>query len=76
MQWQLSTNSGGAWGDIPGATHTALDLMSTVLANSGGQYRAVASNGAGTVYSRAAVLTVIPAPRPRGSAVRLCGERR
>ena len=57
-QWQISTNGGGSFGDIGGATSASL-----VLANSTGlnnnQYRCnVASTGAVTVTSAAAILTV------------------
>ena len=60
LQWQLSTDSGGAWNNINGATGTTLDLAGVALANNGRQFRAVATNGSGGIDSNAALLTVLP----------------
>lgn len=62
LQWQLSTDSGGNWSNITGETGTVLNVLNAALANNGRQFRAVATNGSGTVSSNAAVLTVNPAP--------------
>lgn len=58
LQWQLSTDNGGTWGDLPGATNTAFDVMGATLPDSGRQFRVVATNGAGNVTSQVATLTV------------------
>ncbi|MBL0122654.1 MAG: beta-propeller fold lactonase family protein [Betaproteobacteria bacterium] len=61
LQWQFSIDSGATWSDIPGANGSALHLVGA-LSDSGRQYRAVATNGAGSVNSNAATLTVNVAP--------------
>jgi Tol biopolymer transport system component len=58
LQWQLSTDNGGTWGDITGATGPLFNVVGATLANNGRQYRAVATNAAGSATSQAAVLTV------------------
>ena len=58
LQWQLSTDNGGTWGDITGATGPLFNVVGATLANNGRQFRAVATNGAGSATSQAAVLTV------------------
>lgn len=59
LQWQLSTDNGGTWGNITGETGTTYTALNVALANNGRQFRAVASNGVGpAVNSNAAVLTV------------------
>lgn len=58
LQWQLSTDSGANWSDISGETDTTFNVIAPALANNGRQFRAVASNSAGTVNSNAATLTV------------------
>jgi hypothetical protein len=60
LQWQLSTDGGGTWNNINGATSTTLDLAGVALGNTGRQFRAVATNGSGSIDSNAAVLTVLP----------------
>ena len=62
LQWQLSTNGGGTFADIPGATASSYTTPATVIGDSGKQYRAVATNSAGTVNSNAATLTVNQTP--------------
>lgn len=64
LQWQLSTNSGANWSDIPGAAGNSLSIAS-VLSDSGRQYRAVAANTVGSVNSNVATLTVNAAPLPK-----------
>ena len=56
-QWQSSTDEGETWNDIAGATKVKYDTVAA-LSMDGTQYRCVASNDAGTVYSNAATLTV------------------
>lgn len=58
LQWQLSTDSGSNWSNINGETGTILNLVSVALTNNGRQFRAVATNGSGSVNSSAATLTV------------------
>jgi predicted secreted protein len=58
LQWQLSTDSGTSWSNINGAIGPVLDVIGAALANTGRQYRAVASNSSGTVSSNAATLSV------------------
>ncbi|MBP2412584.1 hypothetical protein JOF48_001383 [Arthrobacter stackebrandtii] len=56
VQWQVSAD-GSEWADIAGAIAPTLTFTATV-GGSGRQYRAAFTNGAGTVFSDAAVLTV------------------
>ncbi len=58
VQWQLSTNGGGTWSALAGATSDLLTLTQLQLAQSGYEYRAVFTNAAGTATSTAAMLTV------------------
>ena len=60
VQWFV--NSSGTWTLIPGATATVYSVIATP-SNSGNQYEAVFSNGAGSVTSNAVSLTV-PASTP------------
>ena len=57
-QWQVSTNGGGSWSDVGGET-AASYTIADVTGLDANQYRCnVASTGAVTVASAAAVLTV------------------
>ena len=58
LQWQLSSDGGGTWANIAGATASSYTTPATAVADSGKRYRAVASNPAGTVNSNGATLTV------------------
>jgi MBG domain (YGX type) len=61
VQWQVSTNGGGSFSDIGGATSTTLTISTPTVAMSGNQYRAVFTNTCGgtqTASSSAATLTV------------------
>ncbi|MBL8331005.1 MAG: hypothetical protein JNJ71_19365 [Rubrivivax sp.] len=60
LQWQLSTNSGGTYSDVAGATGTTYTTPAATLAMSGQRFRAVATNSTGSTPSAAAVLTVSP----------------
>ena len=61
-QWQVSTNGGGTWTNITGATNATLTLTAVTPAMSGNQYRVVASNTCpSSVNSQAATLTVTTA---------------
>jgi hypothetical protein len=56
VQWQVSTNGGASFSDIPGATSTSLNVTVSPAVN-GNQYRAVFTNGCGTATTTAAILT-------------------
>jgi hypothetical protein len=61
VQWQVSTNAGVTWDDIPGATSTTLSFPAAASDNDN-QYRAIFTNIAGSVTTAAATLTVHTAP--------------
>ena len=62
VQWQLSTDHGGTFRNLPGATASTLILDDVRRFQNGYQYRALLSNVAGTVTSNPATLTVNAAP--------------
>ncbi len=55
MQWQLSTDGGATWDDIPGATETTYSLVASAE-DVGHRYRAVFTNTCGTATSTSAEL--------------------
>jgi hypothetical protein len=57
LTWQVSTDSGGTWSDVAGATASPLTFTASFDQN-GNQYRAVFTNSAGIATSNAATLTV------------------
>lgn len=57
IQWQVSTDQGVTFADIPGATGVTLSLTASVADNDN-RYRAVFSNAAGTVATAPARLTI------------------
>ncbi len=57
VQWQVSTNHGNTFQNIPGATLATLSFTAQ-LPDSGKLYRAVFTNSLGSVKSPSAVLTV------------------
>jgi hypothetical protein len=61
VQWQVSTNAGGAWANVGGAVSTSYS-PATVMGNNGNLYRAVFSNAGGSTNSSAAKLTVNSGP--------------
>jgi CSLREA domain-containing protein len=61
VQWQVSTDGGANFNDIPGATSTTLTFTATAAQN-GNKYRAVFTNSQGTATTSAATLTVNTAP--------------
>jgi alpha-tubulin suppressor-like RCC1 family protein len=61
-QWELSTDGGGTWSPIEGATASKLTITSATASESGDEYRAAFANTAGTVRSAAATLTVQAPP--------------
>jgi hypothetical protein len=57
LQWQVSTNGGTSFSDLPGVTSSPLSFTATT-AESGYQYRAVFANADGVAVTAAALLTV------------------
>lgn len=65
VQWQVSTNGGFTWSNVPGATATALTLTNVAYSANGNRYRAVFTNTAGKATTSAAGLTVtLPSGTP------------
>lgn len=62
VKWQLSTDGGTTFNDIPGADSEMLTIPTTVPGDNGRQYRAVFTNGSGSDTSAAATLTVYFGP--------------
>ncbi len=59
IQWQRSTDGGMSWANIPGATSPSYTEANTnVTMNDLYKYRAVVSNGSGTITSNPATLKV------------------
>ena len=58
VQWQLSTDGGATYADIPGATSGSLTLTSVTIGQNNNRYRAVFTNSAGGATTNAATLTV------------------
>ena len=58
LQWQVSTNGGGAWTDISGATSSPLNLSQPKVFQSGNLYRAVFTNTCSSATTSSASLTV------------------
>jgi alpha-tubulin suppressor-like RCC1 family protein len=57
VQWQVSANGGSTWIDVPGYTSTTVSGMPIPFVN-GWEFRAVFTNGGGSVASNAATLTI------------------
>lgn len=57
IQWQVSTDSGSHWTNLPGATHNPLAFVASFSQN-GNEYRAVFTNVCGIATTSAAILTV------------------
>ncbi|MGE0439651.1 MAG: hypothetical protein AB7S39_04110 [Gemmatimonadales bacterium] len=60
-QWQRS-DAGSAFVDIPGATAATYTVTAVAAGDDGARFRAVVSNGGGSVTSGAALLTVTTIP--------------
>ena len=58
VAWEISTDGGGTWSAVEGATSNQLTIPSTVVSEDGHKYRAVFTNAAGSVTSQVATLTV------------------
>lgn len=61
-QWQVSTNGGGSFTNIGGATSSSYTVNSVTTAQQNYQYRVIVSGQCNTTTSNAAVLTVQTAP--------------
>jgi hypothetical protein len=57
VQWEVSVNEGKSWTNIAGATMTTISVSATSTQN-GWRYRAVFTNGGGSVTTQAATLNV------------------
>ncbi len=57
VRWQVSTDGGGSFVDVPGANSATLSFAASVVQN-GARYRAVFTNTCGSVTTNAATLTV------------------
>ncbi len=57
-QWQISSNGGSTWSDLPGATGTTYTTAAATPAIHNTRYRCVVSNPLASVTSTAAILTV------------------
>jgi alpha-tubulin suppressor-like RCC1 family protein len=62
VQWEVSTDQGGTWFDVGGATSDRFTLADPKASQNGWEYRATFTNGAGTASSQAATLTVYQPP--------------
>jgi alpha-tubulin suppressor-like RCC1 family protein len=62
VRWEVSTNGGGTWSTVTGATTSRLEIASANTSESGAEYRAVFTNVVGSATSKAATLTVQLAP--------------
>ena len=57
VQWEVSSDGGGSWSEIAGATSTSYSFTAASAQN-GYEYRAVFSSSAGSATTNAATLTV------------------
>ena len=58
VKWQLSSDAGTTWNDIPGATAPSYTTPATTAGDDGARFRAVFANASGSATSNAATLTV------------------
>jgi hypothetical protein len=56
--WEVSTNSGSTFTEIPGADTTTLSIT-TASTNNGDEYEAIFTNSSGSVETSIATLTVV-----------------
>lgn len=59
LQWNVSTDGGSIWTELPGETNPALSFTAT-LGDDGNQYKCVATNEFGTTDSCIGTLTIVP----------------
>ncbi len=62
LQWEISTDGGGSWSAVQGATANQLTIASTVVSEDGHMFRARFQSTAGIATSNVATLTVHAAP--------------
>jgi LPXTG-motif cell wall-anchored protein len=62
VRWQLSTNGGGLFTDISGATSTSYTTPTMAAADDAAKYRAVFTNSEGSTPTSAATITVTYGP--------------
>jgi hypothetical protein len=62
FQWQTRTNSSAEWTDISNGNTEGLVLHGLAYAHNGTQYRVIATNARGTVYSNTTTLSGIALP--------------
>jgi alpha-tubulin suppressor-like RCC1 family protein len=62
VQWEVSSDGGGSWSAVEGATATKYTLEPAHFAESGYEFRATFTNAAGFVRTNAATLTVESPP--------------
>jgi alpha-tubulin suppressor-like RCC1 family protein len=78
VQWEISTDGGGTWSALEGATSTQLTIASTSVSEDGHSYRAVFTNAAGSVTSQTVTLTVRAVPvvthEPEGMTIEVGGN--
>jgi CSLREA domain-containing protein len=70
MQWQQSTDGGGTWPPVGGATSSPYSFT-TALSQNGYRYRAVFTNPTGTATTAGATLTVVDFPLTVGTTFRI-----
>jgi YVTN family beta-propeller protein len=68
VRWQRSTDGGGTWRDVPGATATTLTLTSVRAADDGLLVRAIFTNASGSLASEPAALHVRGGASPSSPA--------
>lgn len=69
VQWQQSTNGGGTWTNIPGATTTVYNTAGLTVNTC---FRAAVTGCNGTVYSNMVCVTVNPIPTVNVNNVTIC----
>lgn len=69
IQWQVSTNGGGTWSNVPGATDSIFNTSALSVSSC---YRAEISGCNNTVYSSVICVTVSPVPIANFNATYVC----
>jgi hypothetical protein len=72
VQWEVSTNGGGSWGDVAGAISPSYSFDASAAQN-GDEYRAVFSNRVGSATTSTATL-IVPAETLNWSGYAVTGE--
>jgi alpha-tubulin suppressor-like RCC1 family protein len=77
-QWEVSTNAGGSWEAVEGATSSSLTLAATTGSEDGNLYRVRYTNSQGSTVSQAAKLNILSKPRiteqPQSQIVAVGGD--